>query len=149
MVKKSELFMALVIIFVMGGGVFGYALLQQTPQGNQNTVTFPSLIERPLAPEERISILRNGQTLIEYIYPPNCSECPDKASIYKSFVSSPEYQGYVTLSVAADENITADWIIGRNGDRTELYDLNSSQELVDIFCNVALNQPNICLLKEL
>ncbi|MBN2042423.1 MAG: hypothetical protein JW754_01305 [Candidatus Aenigmarchaeota archaeon] len=149
MTSKSELFMALVIIFIMGGGVFGYALLQQTPQGNQNTVTFPSLIERPLAPEERIAILRSGKTLIEYIYPENCTECPEKAGIYRSFVSSPEYQGYVTLSVAADENITADWIIGRNGDRTELYGLNSSEELADIFCSVALNQPNICMLKEL
>ncbi len=149
MVTKVELFMAFVIIFIMGGGVFGYALLQQTPQGNQNTVTFPSLIERPLAPEERISILRNGQTLIEYIYQENCTECTDKASMYKSFVSSPDYQGYVTLSVAVNENITADWIIGRNGDRTDLYDLNTSEELVNIFCSVALNQPNICMLKEL
>ncbi len=147
--RKIELFMAVVIIFVMGGMVFGYALLRQAPKGNENTATFPSVIERQLAPEERIAILQQGRTLIEYIYPQNCTECAGKAEMYRNFVESERFRGYATLSVAEHENATADWMTGRNGNRLELNEVNKTGELEDVFCDIAINQPDICILKDI
>ncbi len=145
----KERLMAIVIGVIMLGSMVGYAMIQNSPREKEAPEGFPVVMDRPLLPEERVEILRRGLTLIEFLYPENCTGCADKKGMYESFVTSDDFGGYVILSSAASENSTADWIIGMNGDRIGLEDINSTEDLEEIFCDVAISQPNICLLHDL
>lgn len=144
----KERIMAIVIGAIMLGSLVGYAFMQNAPREDE-PVRIEVIIERELDPSERVEILRRGLTLIEFLYPENCTDCEEKRGMYESFVTSEDFGGYVVLSSAVSENSTADWIIGRNGDRTGLEDINNTKDLEEIFCDVAMSQPNICLLHDI
>jgi hypothetical protein len=144
----KERIMAILIGVIMLGSMATYALIQKTPRDTA-PVEFPIFMERPLQPEERVEILRRGVSLIEFLYPGNCTDCTAKAEMYKSFVTSEDFKGYIVLSSAQTENDTADWIIGMNGDRTSLEDVNTSADLEKEFCKVAMSQPTRCMLQEI
>ena len=63
----QQRFMAIFIGVIMVASVAGFALISQPPSGPKEVVV-PDVIEHELTPDERVSILRTGKTLIEYYY---------------------------------------------------------------------------------
>jgi hypothetical protein len=144
----KERMMAIVIGFIMLGSIIGFAFMRNVPEGPKS-VEFPNIINRTLKPEERVSILRSGRNLIEYLYPSNCSiVCVEKRSMYESFVNSKEFEDYVVLSTS-EANETADWMIGLDGTRYELDNINNTEQLRKFFCEVSIRQPDICILQQI
>lgn len=139
--------MALFIAVIMVLGTVGFALMSQVPD-NPEPVEMPDVIDRPLTPEERVSILRSGRALIEYFYNVTCMECVDRAEMYRNFVQSKEFGGYLTLSYGVAENETMDWMLNLDGTRIELSGVNSTHGLRELFCEVAIWKPDICILDE-
>jgi hypothetical protein len=147
--KNQQIFMAVFIAVVMVGSMFGFAMMQNRSGEEQQGFDFSSVIERALAPEERIYILRNGYTLIEYLYYSNCTGCPEKRAMYENFVNSEEFKGYVIMSTSVTENETADWILNLDGTRTELVNITMQRDMEDLFCEITIfRKPDICILRE-
>jgi len=109
----------------------------------------PNVLNRTLTPEERVGVLRSGKVIIEYFYNVTCIECLEKEGVYKNFVESKEFKGYLTLSHGTSENETMDWMLNLDGTQIDLTDINSTEELKALFCEVAFIKPNICLLQEI
>lgn len=147
--EHKQVLMALFIAFIMVASAVGFALLRNTPIGGQQTPTFPNVVESVLSNEERLYILRSGKSLIEFLYPENCTDCLEKREIYERFVTSPEFKDYVILETAVEENVTADWIVmAYTGDQISLEHINSTEDLMKIFCGSSVVKPNICILEE-
>jgi len=149
--ERGKLIMSLFIALTMLLSIIGFAVIYVTPVSNQNRFTLPYVVNRTLTPEERVSVLRTGRTLIEYIFPPECKECYEKRKMYESFVMSNEYKGYVVLESVPIEGIneTIDKMIGMNGDTFDLSDIKTTEELEKKFCEAALIKPEVCIFFEI
>jgi len=66
--------MAIFIGFIMVASIMGFAMMSNAPQ-EQPTVEVPDVMNRELAPEEKISILRGNRVLLEYFHNESCIEC--------------------------------------------------------------------------
>lgn len=144
--------MALFIAFIMIASAVGFAMMQGTRGrvNNQQTPTFPNVVERVLNPQEKLLILRGGKSLIEFLYPANCTYCSNKRAVYENFVNSKEFKDYVILETSVEENVTADWIvIAYTGDQIDLADVNTTEELTKVFCDASVAKPDICILQEI
>jgi len=142
----SQRLFAIVVGILMLTSVAGFALMN-VYTGPQE-VEIPSVIEQPLSPQDRVQILRTGKVLIEYLYPEDCSGCNEKIALYQSFVNN--FKNYAVLElVEVPANQTTDRIIGNYGDTIELGNVTSSNELMWIFCSVAIVQPKECLMMEI
>ena len=146
-VGKQRL-MAIFIGFIMVVGMGGFALMSQVPQ-EPEPVTIPNVMERMVTPEERVSILRSGRVLIEYFHNVTCFDCIEKETMYRNFVESREFAGYLTLSYGTSQNETMDWMLNLDGTQIELEGINSPEELRELFCEIAIIKPDICILEEL
>jgi len=149
--QQKQVFMALFIAFIMIASAVGFALLQGVPKDTGlETPTFPNVVERVLDSEEKLFILRGGKSLIEFLYPSNCTYCFDKRIVYENFVTSQEFKNYVILETSVEENVTAEWIvIAYTGDQIDLGDVNTTDDLVEIFCDASIVKPNVCVLLEI
>jgi len=149
--QQQQVLMALFIAFIMVASAIGFALLQGVPKDlDPQTPTFPNVVERVLASEEKVVILRGGKSLIEYLYSSNCTDCLERRNIYESFATSQEFKDYVILETSAEENVTADWIVmAYTGDQIDLEDVNTTEDLTEIFCRESIVKPNICVLLEI
>lgn len=149
--QHKQIAMALFIAFIMVASAVGFGLLQGVPKDTGlQTPTFPNIVERVLDPEEKLLILRGGKSLIEFLYPANCTYCFEKSIVYENFVMSQEFKNYVILETSVEENVTADWIvIAYTGDQIELADVNTTDDLAEIFCDASIVKPNICVLLEI
>ena len=126
----------------------GFAMMGYVPQGPE-PVEFPSTINHTLTSEERVGILRNGKVLIEYFYNKTCIECPEKETMYVNFVKSKETENLIVLAHGTATNETSDWMINIDGTQIDLTEINSTQELRKMFCDVAFIKPNVCILQEI
>ena len=145
---SKQRFMALFIGGIMVLSMVGFAMMNYRPQGPAPVQT-PTVLNRSVTPEERVGILRNGKVLIEYFYNSTCLECAEKETLYKNFVLSREFNGYLVLSHGVAENETMDWMLNLDGTRIDLSEINSTESLRGLFCDAALIKPNVCLLQEL
>ncbi len=143
--------MAVFIAFIMVASGIGFGMLRNTPGDNgQQAPTFPNVIERVLDPQEKLAILRGGKSLIEFLYFENCTNCFEKRTMYENFVTSQEFKDYIVLETFASENVTADWIvIAYTGDQIGLEDVNTTDDIMKIFCDASIVKPNICVLQEI
>lgn len=149
--QHQQILMALFIAFIMLASAVGFALLRNTPiEGGQQGPTFPNVVERVLTSEEKVSILRDGKSLIEYLYPSNCTDCFEKRITYENFATSQEFKDYVILETSVEENVTAEWMVmAYTGDQVEIADVNTTGDLTKIFCDASILKPNICVLQEI
>ncbi|NIO23049.1 MAG: hypothetical protein GTN38_03420 [Candidatus Aenigmarchaeota archaeon] len=149
--QQKQVLMAVFIAFIMIASAIGFALLQGVPKDlGPDTPTFPNVVERVLDPEEKLAILRGGKSLIEFLYPSNCTYCFERRIMYENFAKSQEFKDYVVLETSVEENVTADWIvIAYTGDQTDLSDVNTTDDLMEIFCDSSVVKPNICVLQEI
>ena len=146
-VAKQRL-MAIFIGFIMVASMVGFAMMSYRPEG-PGPVILPDVLNRTLTPEERVGILRSGKVLIEYFYNGTCIECVEKEGMYRNFAGSREFKGYLILSHGIAENETMDWMLNLDGTRIDLDNVNSTKELRELFCDVAIIKPNICILQEI
>ncbi len=144
----KQRFMAIFIGFIMVASMVGFAMLNYRPEG-PGPVVLPSVLNRTLTPEERVGILRGMKVLIEYFHNGSCIECLGKEEAYKNFVESREFKDYAILSYGISENETMDWMLNLDGTQIDLTDINSTKGLRELFCEVAIITPNICVLQEI
>ncbi len=140
--------MAIFIGFIMLGSVVGFAVLYNRPAGPV-TIEMPEVLNRTLTTEEKLSVLRNGKTLIEYFHNESCAICAAKEGLYQDFVTSEHFKGYVVLSYGVS-NESADWILDSMGDRFDLLAINDTAGLKKLFCSddfKAFDKPNVCVLE--
>ncbi len=143
--------MALFVGLTMVISIVGFAFMHNPPRQNNQGFQMPNIVNRTLTPEEKVYVLRSGKTLIEYVYPINCTSCLNKVSVYHNFANSPDFKNYVVLECVGipEINETIDKVVGIGGDATDLSHVNSSDELEGIFCDVAIAKPDICILREI
>jgi len=142
----SQRLFAIVVGVLMLGSVAGFALMNVYQAPPQNEI--PSIIDKPLSPQDRVYILRTGKVLIEYLYPEGCIDCSEKTALYQSFVNN--FKNYAVLElVEVPSNETADRIIGNYGDTIELGNVTTGEGLMTTFCSIAIIQPKECLIMEI
>lgn len=140
------------LIFVMSMVGVAFSSLSWFPQ-QQPGVAIPNIINRELTQEERIYVLQTGRVLIENFYVSNCSICAvDKATLE---MFAQEFKEFIVLEEVEVNNTNETTyvklqMIGRAGLIKDLRDVEITQEnLIDIFCDIALVQPRECLLREM
>ena len=143
--------MALFIGITMLLSIVGFALMYSGGRNiGKNTQKFSRIMEKMLTPEERSIILRSGFTLIEYIYPYNCSNCTEKIKLYKDFMRDKDISKYTILSIyPTNGSLLIDRITGINGETVELNGVNDMASLEKIYCNIAIRKPDICIFYNL
>jgi len=141
--RAMAIFIGLIMIFSVGGFALSYAGRNVNPPRN----TIPTIVERELNPEEVVSVLRSGRVLIENFYTENCSGCVERNAVLENFANS--LDGFVVLEeVKANE--TKLQMIGTGGKIVSLENESITEDnLMDIFCDIAIAQPNECLLREI
>jgi hypothetical protein len=144
---KQRLF-AIFVGVMMILSVAGFATMRFLPE--QKNIKISNVVNKVLDPEEKISILREGRTLIEFIYPDNCTWCPEKANIYNDFVNSDEFKDYAVLETAevVGINDTIDRMISIY-EIVDLSNVTTKDDLQKIFCSKATQKPEVCLLYEI
>jgi len=112
-----------------------------------NIPEIPTIVNRVLTPEEQIFVLRTGRVLIEDFYERNCSYCLQRNAVLEEFAK--KLEGYVVLEMVP-ANETRLGVIGIGGRIIPIENETiSEEELMDIFCGVALKQPRECLIREI
>jgi hypothetical protein len=104
-----------------------------------------NVYDRLLDAKEKITILRSGYVLIEYLYIADAGGI-DKKAMYDNFAA--RFSDVVVLEAIAvsAENQTMDQMIAPDGDVIPLDNVTSST-IVDVFCENTLVQPRECLLR--
>ena len=138
---------AVFILVIMVLSVAGFAMNSATFEQGPQEVVIPTVIREPIDSDMQIHILRTGRVLIEYFYQKNCTDCMEKNAQLESFANSLE--GYVVLNeVAGNESRLG--MIGAGGRITELDENRLDYEnLLDVFCDVAIAQPRSCILRDI
>lgn len=147
----KQRFIAIFIGAVMLASILEVALLRNNPNNTPETAQLPDIVNRKLTLLEMRNTLGSGKVLIEYFYNESCTNCTAKENVYKEFVSSDQFKGYVILSYGASKNETADWMLDLNLEQIDLSKINTTLELENLFCDdnstAKTMKPNVCLLK--
>ena len=146
---KKERTMAIFIGLIMLTSLIGFALNSAIyQQGNQTQgPQIPSMVDRELTTDEIVYVLRTGRVLIENFYADNCSECLDRNTVLQSFTS--KYSDFVVLENVASANETMLQMVGSSGKIVDLVNESITENnLLHIFCDVSIVQPQQCLLLE-
>lgn len=138
--------MGLFIAFIMLFAMVGYAFYFTGREGESNIPQIPHIVNRTLAPEEKILVLRTGRVLIEDFYSPGSPESLDKKIMLEGFAEQlKDFMVLETAEVPANE--TRVWLIGRTGDVVDMANITQESFMTE-FCLNALLQPKECLLEE-
>jgi hypothetical protein len=146
---RGERLMAIVIGLIMIFSMLGFAAtsIVVNPTGQQ-TVEIQPVVRSGLDKDMKIFILRTGRVLIEHFYPAGCQECMEMNAMLEVFAS--QFSGFVVAElVEVPENETMFQAIGSAGRITELSYNMTQQDLMGIFCGIAIKQPRECLLGEM
>jgi hypothetical protein len=135
-----------VVIFMMITWAMGMALSQNidvSPQGMQ----IENVYTEPLTGPEKVTILRSGRMLIEYLYVPGPQSAEQKA-LYENFVA--QFSDFVVLQAVevSAGNETLNQMIAPDGDIVSL-DNATASNMLDIFCDNTIVQPKECLLRSI
>jgi hypothetical protein len=145
-IDKQVIFTAVVGIMMVTWAM-GMALsynIQTGPQG----MKIESVYTEPLTGTEKVTILRTGRVLIEYLYLPGDPEALDRRALYENFVA--QFGGFAVLNVVevSAENETLNQMIAPDGDIIPLDNVTAAS-IVDVFCDNAFVQPRECLLRSI
>ena len=145
-INKQFIFSIFVVVMMITWAV-GMALSYNIDIGPTG-MKIENVYNELLTGKEKVTILRSGRVLIEYMYTSGDIESLEKGAIYESFVS--RFNGLVvlqTLEVPFD-NQTANQMIVPTGDIISLENV-SETELFDVFCDNTYVQPKECLLRSI
>jgi hypothetical protein len=133
---------------IMVTSTIGYALLYTVNGSGGTAPKIEDVYTKPLTSAEKIYILKSGRVLIEYFYN-GTPEDIEKNRLYEGFAG--QFKGFVVLESfeVAQENQTKDEMINPQGDITPLYNVTTSQGIMDVFCAQSIIQPRECLLRGL
>ncbi|MBN1896873.1 MAG: hypothetical protein JW789_04085 [Candidatus Aenigmarchaeota archaeon] len=100
-----------------------------------------------LTGQEKVSILRTGRVLIEYLYMTGPGAV-DKSITYENFAA--RFGDLIVLQIVevSQSNQTVDQMIVPTGDVIPLNNVSES-ELFDVFCKNTYVQPKECLLRNI
>ncbi len=106
-----------------------------------------SVYDRPLTGQEKVTILKTGKVLIEYLYTSDDPASAAKLATYENFVG--RFQDFVVLEEAeVGVNQTMEQMISPTGDVIPLHNVTDSS-LIDIFCQNTVVQPRECLMRSI
>ena len=145
---RRERLMALFIGSIMLMSIIGFSL-SNAKFGNtqQNTIDFPFKIERQLSTEELVSVLRAGRIVVEHTYEENCTDCLETNAFLDTFFN--QFRNYVVLQIM-EGNETSLKIIGSGGRIRDLSEIElNNDNMLDVFCELAIAQPRECLLEQI
>jgi len=143
---RGERLMAIVIGLIMIFSMLGFAAtsIVVNPTGQQ-TIEIHPVVKSGLDKDMKLFILRSGRVLIEHFYPAGCQDCLEMNAMLEVFAN--QFSGFVVAElVEVPENETKFEAIGSAGRITELSYNMTQQDLMDIFCDIAIRQPKECLL---
>ena len=137
----------LVVGVMMITWAMGLALsynIKTTPTG----MNIENVYDRLLTGTEKVTILRSGRVLIEYLYTTG-PDTPDRKALYENFVA--RFSDYTVLELVevSAANQTMDQMIVPSGDVLPLGNITTTDALVDLFCDKTLVQPRECLLRDI
>ena len=135
-----------VIGFMLLTWVMGTALSSNLMLSS-NEVRIESVYERLLTPQEKITILRSGRVLIEYLHTGGFETVERKAA-YENFAARFKDNVIIQVVEISEENQTMDRMITPTGDIVPLENV-SSADLFDVFCENSFVQPKECLLRSI
>jgi len=147
----KETLIAIFIGLIMIMSVAGFALMSAMNQGfNDNTnkgYNISAIMTRELTAEETVYVLNyEGRAIIEYFYQENCTDCPGKMAALESFAN--KMSEFVVLQEAVG-NETSLQILGSQGKIVDMSNMTLSEgNLMNTFCDVAIAQPEECLMRE-
>jgi hypothetical protein len=135
-----SLFVAVMMVTWAIGMAVSYNI-KTTPQGMKIEKTYDRLLEG----KEKITILRNGNVLIEYLYVMS-PETLDRKAMYENFAA--RFSDIIVLEMVAisADNQTMDQMIAPDGD-VILLDNVTASTIVDVFCENTVVQPRECILR--
>ena len=142
-VNKKVLFTLLIAIMMVTWPVY-MAMTQSTISAKPPAMKIESVYDRLLTPQEKISILRTGRMLIEYIHAGG-PDAAEKRAVYENFVA--RFKDFVVLEVVEIQqaNETVDQMISPTGDLIPMGNV-TQESLLTTFCEKTLVQPKECLL---
>ena len=145
---QKERMMALFIGSIMIMSIIGFSLSNaRFGDQQQNTIDFPYKIDRELTTEELVSILRAGRIVVESTFEENCTDCLEKNLFLETFFA--EFRNYVVLQIMQG-NETSLRMIGSGGRIRDLNEMELNDEnMLDLFCELAIAQPKECLLNQI
>jgi hypothetical protein len=135
-----SLFVAVMMVTWAIGMALSYSI-KTTPQG----MKIENVYDRLLTGSEKITILRTGRVLIEYLYVTG-PETIQRRAMYENFVA--RFSDFAVLEAVSitQENETLDQMIAPDGDVIPMDNVTASN-LVDVFCQNSVVQPRECLLR--
>jgi hypothetical protein len=135
-----SLFVAVMMVTWAIGMALSYSI-KTTPKG----MKIENVYDQLLTGTEKITILRTGRVLIEYLYV-DSAESLDRKAMYENFVA--RFSDFAVLEAVSitQENETLDQMIAPDGDVIPMDNVTSSN-LVDVFCENSVTQPRECLLR--
>jgi hypothetical protein len=141
---------SIMLFSVAGFATFGLRFTGGSAGQRQQPEPIPLIAERFLTGQEISSILSQGGTVIESVYNRDCSDCSFKDQQLRDFAR--KYRGFVVLeSVKTEygEGFEKLQMISSRGEIINLEEEEITQEnLLNIFCGIALFKPRECLLKD-
>ncbi len=147
---QRERIFAVIVGLVMLLSVVGFAAtgFRFGTEGQGQEYTIPTITNRTLNGQEISTILSYGRVVAQSVYGSECPGCVEKDAEMRRFAS--RYEGFLVLESVKTEG--DGWVkfqmIGSNGQITSLEGKEITQEnLLDIFCELAVVKPRECLLK--
>jgi hypothetical protein len=137
----------IVVGIMMITWAMGMALSYNIKTSTNTGMRIENVYTEPLTGQEKVTILRSGRMLIEYMYVPS-EESLEKIPVYDGFVN--RFKDFVVLErvEVPDANQTLDQMIAPTGDVIPLGNVTEAQ-LVDVFCDNTYVQPKECLLRSI
>jgi hypothetical protein len=136
-----SLFVAVIMITSAIGMVMSYNINVTKDKQTQ----IKSVYEELLTPQQEISILRSGMSLIVFLHTGDDDSLQKKA-LYENFAA--RLNGFIVLEVVdvGQANQTRDEMIVPSGDVIPLQNV-TEESLMDTFCRNSLLQPRECILR--
>jgi hypothetical protein len=146
----KERLIAIFIGLIMIMSVAGFALMSAMNQGVDNSnkeFNIPAVMTRELTAEETVYVLNyEGRAIMEYFYQENCTDCSEKMASLESFANRMA-EFLVLQEVVGNE--TSLQILGSQGRIVDMSNMTLSEgNLMNTFCDVAIAQPQECLMRE-
>ena len=145
-INKQFIFSIFVVVMMITWAV-GMALSYNIDIGPTG-MKIENVYNELLTGKEKVTILRSGRVLIEYLYTSGDIESLEKRAIYESFVARFDSLLVLQTVEVPFDNQTANQMIVPTGDIISLENV-SETELFDVFCDNTYVQPKECLLRSI
>lgn len=145
-IGKQFIFSIFVVVMMITWAV-GMALSYNIDTGPTG-MKIENVYNELLTGKEKVTILRSGRVLIEYMYTSGDIESLEKRAIYESFVARFDSLLVLQTVEVPFDNQTANQMIVPTGDIISLENV-SETELFDVFCDNTYVQPKECLLRSI